>query len=538
MQVCNRIPAHRHHFCRCIELHGARAKRDHRTIKRQILVGQTTQEAHHLGFRTVRMEHVLREETFAAPLAGNESFVAIDRLGTEQNGECCKIFLGRGFVKGDTNCIRINDAEQTTALVGFVGNLRSLTGNFNRYRIKQAITCDLDTSSLEASRKACSKAGHACSNSLQSCRAMPDSERCRHIGKQRLRGADVRRGLVATDMLFTGLERQTIGRTTMRIDRLTDDAARNDAGQRLRHRQIRGVRAAEAHRNAITLHGAYSHVGTPAGRRFHNGQRQRIGNGDDEGALGFRIGDDLAEIAIDTTRIRPRHDDGSGIVIDSAASFDLPAERFGAGVDHIDGLWVQFTCKQNTAALVAVVTTSNADGFSNRSRFIQERCAGNRQTGQFRNQRLKVEKKLKTTLADFRLVRRISRVPGRILKQVALNDGWRFHTMIARADEALLHHIAAHDFIELRKCCMFAQSGWQIERAIQTNGCWNRLGDKGFHGRKAERCKHCALVFQSWPDMTGNKGKNLLRHLFILPVCRNRPCQGDRRAGLRRKASA
>src|SRR5690606_15752758 len=120
------------------------------------------------------VEHVLREETFAAHLAGNESFVAIDRIGTKQNGECCKVFLGRGFVERHANCVRIDDAEQTTALVGFVRNLRSLTSYFDRYRIEQAIACDLDTSSLEASRKACSKAGHACSNSLQTSGAMPN----------------------------------------------------------------------------------------------------------------------------------------------------------------------------------------------------------------------------------------------------------------------------------------------------------------------------------------------------------------------------
>ncbi|MEP4806917.1 MAG: aminomethyl-transferring glycine dehydrogenase subunit GcvPA, partial [Hyphomicrobiales bacterium] len=40
------IPAHRHHFCRCIEFHGARAERDHRSVQRKILIHQLAQKTH------------------------------------------------------------------------------------------------------------------------------------------------------------------------------------------------------------------------------------------------------------------------------------------------------------------------------------------------------------------------------------------------------------------------------------------------------------------------------------------------------------
>ncbi len=292
----------------------------------------------------------------------------------------------------------------------------------------------------------------------------------------------------------------------------------------------------KAHWNAVALHGADSHVSAPLGRRFQNSQRQWVGDSDNQSALGPCIGDDSGEVTINAARIRPWNDDGSGVVVNSTSGFNLPAKRLCTGVDHIHALRMQIACKQNARALVAVMTNSNAHSFSNSSCFIQQRCTGNRQAGKLGNERLEVEQKLQTTLADFRLVRRVSRVPGRIFKQVALNDRWRLHTMIARTDEALLHHIAAHDFIELGKCCVFAQSRWQIKRAVQADGCRNSLRDQCFHGRKTERCKHCALVFYTWPDMTGNKGENLLRHLFILQVCRNQPCREVPKAGLHRKA--
>ena len=49
-------PAHRHHFCRRVEFHGARAQRDHRAIQRQITVRQAAHVAHHLGLGAVHVK--------------------------------------------------------------------------------------------------------------------------------------------------------------------------------------------------------------------------------------------------------------------------------------------------------------------------------------------------------------------------------------------------------------------------------------------------------------------------------------------------
>ncbi len=152
------------------------------------------------------------------------------------------------------------------------------------------------------------------------------------------------------------------------------------------------------------------------------------------------------------------------------------------------------------------MTNGNSNSFSNGSCFIQKRCTGNRKTGKLGNKRLEMEQQFQTALAYFRLVRRIGRVPCRVFKQVALDNWRRQHAMIARTDEALLHHVAVHNFAEFRKRCVLAQSCWQIKRAVEPDRSRNSLRDQRFHGRKAERCKHCALVFNSWPDMTGNKG--------------------------------
>ena len=185
-----------------------------------------------------------------------------------------------------------------------------------------------------------------------------------------------------------------------------------------------------------------------------------------------------------------------------------------------------------------MVAAGNANGFSHGGCFIKQRSTGNWQARQFCNQRLEVEQKLKAALTDFRLVRRISRVPGRVFKQITLNNRRCVHTMIARTDEAFLHHVAPHNGVQLGKRIGFAKWCWQIKRTVKTDRCRNRLRYESFHGRKAERRQHGALVFQSWPNMTGHKGKNLLGHHITLPVCRNQPCRAGRKAGFHRKASA
>ena len=50
-------PGDRNHFAGRVELHGARAERDHGAVQRQVLVGQRAHVAQHFVFAVVRVEH-------------------------------------------------------------------------------------------------------------------------------------------------------------------------------------------------------------------------------------------------------------------------------------------------------------------------------------------------------------------------------------------------------------------------------------------------------------------------------------------------
>jgi hypothetical protein len=55
-------PGHREHLGRRIQLHGARAQRNHRRGERQILVLEALEIPEHLGFGVIAVEHGVREE--------------------------------------------------------------------------------------------------------------------------------------------------------------------------------------------------------------------------------------------------------------------------------------------------------------------------------------------------------------------------------------------------------------------------------------------------------------------------------------------
>ena len=57
METCEPFPGDRHHLRRGVELHGARTEGDHRSVERQVTIGETPQVTKHLVLRLVKTEH-------------------------------------------------------------------------------------------------------------------------------------------------------------------------------------------------------------------------------------------------------------------------------------------------------------------------------------------------------------------------------------------------------------------------------------------------------------------------------------------------
>jgi hypothetical protein len=87
----------------------------------------------------------------------------------------------------------------------------------------------------------------------QAVGAVPDGVHAGDDGEQDLRGADVRRRLLAPDVLLAGLQREAVGGRAVRVDADADEPAGQRALEPLAHRHERGVRAAGEQRHAEAL---------------------------------------------------------------------------------------------------------------------------------------------------------------------------------------------------------------------------------------------------------------------------------------------
>ena len=96
------------------------------------------------------------------------------------------------------------------------------------------------------------------------------------------------------------------------------------------------------------------------------------------------------------------------------------ADSVGLCGDHLDRLREALGVQDDDAALLARHGAAHEQHrLANGGRLVEKRRASHGQRRQVRDHRLEVEHRLEATLRDLGLVRRIGRVPGRILEHVA-----------------------------------------------------------------------------------------------------------------------
>ncbi len=114
---------------------------------------------------------------------------------------------------------------------------------------------------------------------------------------------------------------------------------------------------------------------------------------------------------------------------------DFPAKRCCACLDQRDGLRVAVCVHEEGVRLGLRHALAHGHGFGSSGRLIEKRSIGNIEAGQVADHRLEVQQRFKTALRDFRLVGRVGGVPGRIFKNIALDDRRRDGAVIALADQ-------------------------------------------------------------------------------------------------------
>ena len=156
------------------------------------------------------------------------------------------------------------------------------------------------------------------------------------------------------------------------------------------------------------------------------------------------------------------------------------AERFGAGLQHGEGLRVNIVSHKKSLTALDVVTKRH--GFGGGGGFVEKRRIRDLHSGEIADHCLKIQQRLEATLSDFGLVGRVGGIPTRILQNVAADDRRGVRAVNPHANVGGGDFVFGHDGAELLQGGFLREGLGQIKIAGQTD-----RGGNGFLEERVER---------------------------------------------------
>ena len=375
-------------------------------VERQILVLQRLDVAQHLGFRVIAVEHRVRQER-----GGTTQRCRNTHLGSADLGVQCSDILtvrgtgksgqqlvdggaGGGFIQADTQVIGIDHTQVDAGSAGTLENLTGLARHLQGQGIEEGRVATLDTLCAQAFGQNRGQTLYALGDQLKTLRAVVNGVEAGDVGQQHLRGTDVRVGLLAANVLLTGLQRHTQGAVATGINRDTDDATRHRALVSIAGGEERSVRSAVAHRHAKALRRTEDHVSAQLARRGQHGQRQQVSADTGQTFLRLNLLDqrlDVANFAPGGRVLEQRAEDFVVAQLADVIDHDIEAKGLGAGQDDRDGLRMAVLINEEQVALALGNPLGQRHGFGCGGGFVQQRGAGQFHAGQVDGQLLKVQ---------------------------------------------------------------------------------------------------------------------------------------------------
>ena len=492
MDVGELRPGDRDHLGGGVELHGARAQRDHRAVHRQVLVGQRTHVAQQFVLAVVGVEHRVLQERRVAQLGrgqgvGGGGVERVDRvvaqLGAEDLGQRGQVGAGGGLVQADADAGGVDLAQVDALVAGVQVHLFGVHAG-DQQGVKEAIR-HLYAGLAQRGGQDRRHPVHAARDPGQAFWPVVDRVHGRHHRQQHLRGADVGGGLLAADVLLAGLQGQAVGGIAVGVDRNPDQAAGHGALVGVAAGHERRVRAAEAERHAEALAVADHDVRAPFARRLDQGQREQVGgHGDDALARMHRIGqggmvgDGAEGVGVLQQHAEAVHTRRLG----GRADLQVDAQAVGTRAHHLQGLRVHVVGDVEQVGLRLGRALGQGHGLGRGAGLVQQRGVGDVHAGQVGAHLLEVDQRLHAALGDLGLVGRVGGVPGRVLQDVAQDDVGRVGAVVALADEAAEDVVPVGDGADPGQRLDFGQAAGQGQSA----GALDAGRDDG-RGQRVER---------------------------------------------------
>jgi hypothetical protein len=427
----------------------------------------------------VGVEHRVREERAGAPQRGRERVrgVGVETLhighrDAERLPHARKPFACGGLVAGDADVVFVDPAQGDAEVAGQGDNGVRPAGDRRGDGVEELAVHDVDAALGESGGE---HGGHpvgAQRDPAQPVGPVVDGVHRRHHGQQDLRGADVRGGFLAADVLFPRLQGEPVRGRAAGVLRNTDEPAGQLPLQAVAHRQVRGVRAAEAERDAEALRRPDGDVGAELARRPQQGQGEGVG-GDDHGravflgvgdgevefpdrARGARVGQQDAE----EVPAEPEPGESLGKVLDD----ELDAERLGPRAQDGEGLRQGVSVDDEPGGRRPPGPAHERHGFGGGGGLVEQGGVRDGQPGEVGDHGLEVEEGFEPPLGDFRLVGRVGGVPGRVFEDVAPDDGRGDGVVVAEPDHGGGRPVPGGELAKFGEGLRFGSGRRQFER--------------------------------------------------------------------------
>ena len=191
---------------------------------------------------------------------------------------------------------------------------------------------------------------------------------------------------------------------------------------------------------------------------------------------------------------------GEGIADDQ-----IPAQRLGAGAQHRERLRMHFRVDEERFCLRLRGALGERHGLGGSRCLIEQRGVGDVEPGEVADHGLEIEQRLQPALADLRLIRRVGRVPGRALQNVALDHRGQDGAGIALADQRGEHLVLRGELAHMRQRLGFAERAPEIERRLLPDRGRQRLAHQLSEAVRADAVQHRADVAGRGADMPAHE---------------------------------
>ncbi len=220
----------------------------------------------------------------------------------------------------------------------------------------------------------------------------------------------------------------------------------------------------------------------------------------------MQAGDQAGEIVHMAVRARILEDRAEDIdrveIGEGVADDNRPAERFGTGLDQFDRLWMAVGIDEEGLGLGLGHALGHGHAFGSSRCFIQQRGIGDVEAGQVADHRLVVQERFEAPLRDFRLVRRIGGVPGRVFQDVALDDRRRDRAVIALTNQRGQNLVLVGGFAQLVERFTLRHRRAPDERHLLADR-WRHGGvDQRIEALVADGAEHIRHFRRRGADMT------------------------------------